>query len=152
MTKYSWLLMIFILLLGCRMNNEDDDTKTFLIVDRSSNKVLNNYEYDRDDDTLVRTQSYNQNEQVKKIIEYQYDDDGNLAKTIESSIGSPSKIVTYKTENVFDDDGRLTQTIRTSSDGELVETYFGYDENGDLRGVVEQVNKGAVIMKDYKNY
>jgi uncharacterized protein YkvS len=89
---------------------------------------------------------------VKKSVEYEYDDSGNLVKTIENAIGTTTKEITYETESYNDTSGRLIKTVRTSSEGDVVETYFGYDDDGNLRGVVEQVNKGAVIMKDYKTY
>ena len=155
MTRYFYsallLLIAGLFVTGCEIANEEDNTKSFLIVDQSDNKVLNNYEYSKDSNILVRTESYTPDQKVKKSIEYEYDSSGNLTRTTEKSIGYPIKIISYETEEIHDDQGRLIQTIRTSSEGELLETFYGYDENSKLRGVVEYLNKDSVLMKDYDN-
>ncbi len=135
-------------LFGCD-NSSIKKTKDFVIIDQPSNKVLSEYEYSKDDNTLQRTVSYGKDQNVRKIIDYEYDDKGNLSKTIESSPGGGSKEITYSTEEQKDAKGRLVKTIQTSSDGKKIETYYGYDKEGNLRGVVEQINKKSVIMKDY---
>lgn len=151
MKKIYFLLLLIFVLFGCAVG-ETDENESYLIVDQGSNKVLNKYEYAPDSQTLLKTESYNQKQLVKKSIEYEYDSSGNLVKTVENAIGTATKEITYNTETFNDTVGRLIKTVRTSSEGNVVETFFGYDEAGNLRGVVEQVNKGAVIMKDYKDY
>ena len=91
---YSALLLLIagLFITGCEIANEEDNTKSFLIVDQSDNKVLNNYEYSKDSNTLVRTESYTPDQKVKKSIEYEYDSSGNLTRTTEKSIGYPIKI------------------------------------------------------------
>ncbi|MBI9108046.1 MAG: hypothetical protein JEZ04_14960 [Spirochaetales bacterium] len=149
MKKVPFLLLLPFFVLSCVPGSEDGNTKEYVIVDQNSNKVLSSYEYTEDTNTLVRTSSYNQKQQVKKGIEYEYDTQGNLVKTIETVPGSDPKTITYESEREFDAAGRLVKIIRTSSEGKVVETNFGYDETGTLRGVVEQTDKGAVLMKDY---
>ena len=147
---YVILSTALIVLSGCAVGDQEDETKTYMIVDQDTNKVLNNYEYSADGKTLLSTKSYAEDQSVNKQIEYEYDDDGNLLMKTETVEGSSPKVITYETEEEYDSRGRLAKTIRRSSEGELLETYFGYDEAGELRGVVEQLNKGPVIMKDYK--
>jgi len=149
MNKLPFLLAICVIFIGCGTGDSNNSTKEFLIVDQDSNKVLNSYEYSTDSDVLVRTGSYNQKQQVEKDIQYEYDNSGNLVKTIETVAGSPPKTITYETKTEFDAAGRLVKIIRTSSDGQVVETNFGYDETGTLRGVVEQEGRGTLLMKDY---
>ncbi|MBN2658865.1 MAG: hypothetical protein JXR86_17555 [Spirochaetales bacterium] len=143
------LILVPIFLTGCSAIEEPEQTKTYLIVDQTSNKAINAYDYSLDDNTLVRTISYDEREQIKKHVTYEYDNNGNLIKTVEKAAGAPEKTVTYITDDFYDDRGYLIKTVRTSSDGDLVETYYGYDENNFLRGVVEQVNQSSTLMKDY---
>jgi len=151
MKKIYFLLLLVFVFFGCETGAKDEN-KSYLIVDQDSNKVLNRYEYEPEGQTLLKTESYNQKQLVKKSVEYEYDSSGNIVKTIETAIGTATKEITYNTETFNDAAGRLIKSVRTSSEGDVVETFFGYDETGSLRGVVEQVNKGAVIMKDYKDY
>lgn len=149
MRKIPFLLLISVLFTGCFAAGNDSSTKEFVIVDQGSNKILNSYEYSTESGDLLRTSSYDQKQQVNKGIEYEYDTQGNLVKTIENVPGAVPKTVTYETSRESDAAGRIVKIIRTSSEGQVVETSFGYDETGTLRGVVEQVDKGAVLLKDY---
>ena len=148
MYRLALFFIVAVLLFGCD-NSSIKKTKNFVIIDQPSNKVLNEYEYSTSDNTLQRTVSYGKNQEVKKIIDYEYDNKGYLSKTIESSPGRDSKEIIFSTEEQKDAKGKLSKTIQTSSDGKKIETYYGYDKEGNLRGVVEQVNKKSVIMKDY---
>lgn len=152
MKKFIVLIFILIALAGCSLKDDENQTKSYMILDQDTNKVLNNYEYSSDGKTLLSTKSYAGDQSVKKIIEYEYDDKGYLESTVETLAGSSPKTVTYDIEEIYDSLGRLEKTVRTSSEGDVIETYYGYDESGTLRGVVEQINKGAVIMKDYSTY
>ncbi|GEM_PF-6013520 len=148
MYRLILLFLAGILLFGCT-NNYISKTKNYLIVDQPSNKVISEYEYNESDNTLRRTISYGKDGKVKKIINYEYDRRGYLIKTVESVPLQESKEITYYTEEHKDKSGRLVKTIQISSEGKKIETYYGYDEEGNLRGVVEQVNNKSVIMKDY---
>lgn len=148
MYRLALLFIIAALLFGCN-NSNLSKTKNYVIVDQPSNKVISEYEYSETDNTLKRTLSYGKDQNVKKIINYEYDNKGYLSKTIESAPGVESKEITYSTEEQKDAKGRLAKTIQTSSAGKKIETYYGYDKDGNLRGVVEQTNKKSVIMKDY---
>ena len=148
MRRLPFLLLITGLLFGCAAG-EDSSTKEFVIVDQESNKILNSYEYSNDSGELVRTSSYDQKQQVRKGVEYEYDAEGYLVKTVETVPGAAPKTITYETEREYDAAGRIVKLIRTSSEGEIIETNFGYDETGTLRGVVEQVDKNTVLMQDY---
>ena len=149
MKKIYGFLLVVLILIGCSAGKQEDETKTYMIVDQDTNKVLNNYEYTLDGKTLLSTRSYAGDESVKKSVEYEYDDKGYLERMIIDKDGSSTKIITFETEEVYDSIGRLEKLVRTSSEGDVVETFFGYDETGELRGVVEQLNSGSVIMKDY---
>ncbi|RKX82598.1 MAG: hypothetical protein DRP57_09565 [Spirochaetes bacterium] len=148
MYRLALVFITMVLLFGCN-NNNISKTKNYVIVDQPSNKVISEYEYDEADNTLKRTISYGNDENVKKIISYEYDNKGYLSKTIESVPNKEQKEITYSMEEVKDAAGRLVKTIQTSSDGKKIETYYGYDKEGNLRGVVEQVNNKSVMMKDY---
>jgi len=154
MTRHFYLVLIVLLvpiLFGCELKTAESNTRSFVIVDQSTSKVINNYEYSIDSDQLLRTESYNSDGKIVKGVDYEYDNTGNLSRTTEVSKGYPTKSITYDTEDVFDKSGRLIETIRKSSEGEMVETFYGYDETGTLRGVVEQIDKSAVMMQDYDN-
>ena len=147
----SVLLFFLLIFSGCNISGtKTADTKTFIILDQASNKVLNTYEYDQTD-TLLRTESFNSEQKAVSVIEYQYDSRGNLLTTQEIKPGGKSIYNTYTTDDKYDSSSRLIKSTRTSSDGTIIETYYGYDENGILRGVVEQTDKDSVIMKDYEN-
>lgn len=148
MYRFIIVIPIFFFLAGCSVGS-DRNTEQFVIIDQQTNKVLNRYEYSKSDGRLIGTESYNDQQKVRKDIEYEYDSKGNLVKTVERSAGSSPKVVTYHSTQQYDSAGRLVKTTRTSSDGEVVETHFGYDETGTLRGVVEQVDADSVLMKDY---
>ncbi len=148
MKKISPILFAVLIFAGCAANDESA-VKEYLIVDQSSNKIINRYEYTEDTDTLVRTVSYTANEETARDIEYEYDTKGMLVKTVENIPGQPSRTVTYETKAEYDSSGKLTALIRTSSEGEVIETHFGYDETGTLRGVVEKDAKGSLLMQDY---
>ena len=151
MIRFSYFILLIVLVAGCKVNTEPESTKSFVIIDQTSNKVINNYEYSVDTEKLVRTESYNENGEIVKSSNYEYDDAGNLNKTIKASRGYPTKSISYETEDIYDSSGNLIKTIRTSSDGQLIETFYGYDDTGKLRGVVEQIDKSAVMMQDYDN-
>jgi hypothetical protein len=146
--RYLFVLLLSLFLIGCSLNSEED-THSFLIVDQATNSLVNSYNYSNVDDSLVSTESYNDNQVLVKRVEYQWDGDGNLASTTENAIGVPQRTIHYVTEHSYDEDGRLVQTIRTSSDGNVLETSYGYDETHTLRGVMERLNYESVMMKDY---
>lgn len=148
MKKYSLILFTVLLALGCS-SDKSEATKEYLIVDQSSNKIINRYEYTEDTNELVRAASYGTDEEIEKQIEYEYDDSGILIKAIESVPGQEKRIITYETAKEFDGNGKLVKLIRTSSDGEVMEYHFGYDDEGTLRGVVEKDSDGNLLMQDY---
>lgn len=148
MKRVILLLSGLLLLAGCKADDADA-VKEYLIVDQNSNKILNRYEYTEITGQLVRTESYNGKEEIEKDIEYEYDSKGFLVKTIEHVPGETSRTVSYDTEPEYDSSGRLVKLVRTSSVGDVVETHFGYDETGTLRGVVEKDSRGGVLMQDY---
>ena len=154
MARYFYLVLIVLLvpiLFGCEIKTSESNTRSFVIVDQNTSKVINNYEYSIDSDQLVRTESYNSAGEIVKGVDYEYDNTGNLSRTTKASKGYPTKSITYETEDVFDQSGRLIETIRRSSEGEIIETFYAYDDSGTLRGVVEQIDKSAVMMQDYDN-
>lgn len=144
----SAVMLAAFFLAGCGAAKEEA-VKEYLIVDAASSKIINRYEYTEETNNLVRTVSYTDQERLDKNIEYEYDSKGFLVKTIEQVPGLPARTVTYDNKLEFDSSGKLIKMIRTSSDGEVVETNFGYDENGVLRGAVEKDSRGNLIMKDY---
>ena len=148
MKRIILLLSILLLLAGCKPD-DSEGVKEYLIVDQGSNKILNRYEYTEKTDRLVRTESFNSKEELERDIEYEYDSNGFLTKTVEHVPGRSPVTVTYDTRMVHDSSGRLVKLVRTSSRGDVVETHFGYDENGTLRGVVENDSRGGVMMQDY---
>ncbi|HAK45570.1 MAG TPA: hypothetical protein DCO79_06580 [Spirochaeta sp.] len=148
MKKIILLLAAVLVLAGCKAG-DDEAVKEYLIIDSSSNKIINRYEYSEKSNELVRTVSYTDEEKLEKKIEYEYDSRGFLVQTVEQVPGLDSKVVTYETTEEFDSSGKLVKLVRTSSDGEVVETHFGYDETGMLRGVVEKDSRGNLLMKDY---
>ena len=147
MKKVSLIFLAALFVTGC--GGRDDGTKEFLVVDAGSSKILNKYEYSADTDELARTYSYTDDEKIEKKIDYEYDSNGYLVKTVEYIPGKPERTVTYETTPEYDSTGRLIKLVRISSEGEIVETNFGYDEDGTLRGVVEQDNRSGLLMQDY---
>jgi hypothetical protein len=147
MKIFSLVILAVLFIAGC--GNKEDSTKEFLVVDSGSNKILNKYEYIADTDELARTYSYTDDEKIEKKIDYEYDSNGYLVKTVEYIPGKPEKTVTYETTPEYDSSGRLVKLVRISSEGKIVETHFGYDETGTLRGVVEKDNRSALMMQDY---
>ncbi len=134
---------------GCGLFAEEEETKSFVIIDQDTNDVLNEYKYSSDGKTLLKTLSYDSDQKVSKTVTYEYDDAGYLARTVSTPTGGSETAVTWYTEEVYDDNDRLIQISRSASDGTELNTYFGYDEDGELRGVVEQHDDESVFMKDY---
>lgn len=154
--KKTYLILCLLGLLGliiqgCSFENRKN-VDQFVITDRSSGKVLNSYDYSKTSGRLLSTASYAEDGTARKITEYEYDAGGNLERTVVSSslpTGIVKEITGYKIQKEYDNQNRLVKTIQTTDTGETIETFFGYDEAGKLRGVVERDGGGNLMMMDY---
>jgi hypothetical protein len=146
-------LAVLLLLAGCAAQEEVAVTK-YVVRDQASGKALNSYEYVKDTAKRLRASTYDTDTtKTKSITDYEYDVKGDLKRTIKQAAGrveSTTTIVNYTTSREYDADNRLTKVVQTGDDGTVVETYYGYDDTGTLRGVVQKApNDDTLLMKDY---
>lgn len=151
MKKILFCLIIIASFSGCGLfTSLFQKEETFIVVDRDSNAVLNKYQYDYSkENPLIRTESYDSSQRLSRIREYTYDEKGYVRTITEEYAGGTSRVIEFITTEERDSQGRLTKVIQHSSAGDKVETFYGYDEQGKLRGTVLRSNNDSVIMKDY---
>ncbi len=148
-------LSLPLLLLNCSLRRENTtagNTQRFVITDGATGKVAATYDYDTESRRLKETVVYDSQEQAKRSIEYSFDEDGELDQQIvQRPVGSGmnTDIITYHMEKEYNPQGRLVKTVQTASTGEIIETFYGYDSQGSLRGVVQRNGSGALMMMDY---
>jgi hypothetical protein len=148
MKKYLPLLFIMAFLSACQDESQQSEDNVFVVVDRSSNRTLSIYETDSKD-RIVRTQSFDPSGYIGQSREFQYDENGYVGMMTEQKRGKAPRTTYYSNVLIRDTQGRV-ETVRTiTSDGDKLETYYGYDENGILRGTSQTFNDDSVIMKDY---
>ena len=155
--KNSWVLWVTAagcLILGSacsfapRHSSENDQ---YIVIDSSSRNVLDAYEYGSDTGNLLKTTTYDGNGRIRRATEYAYGSDGNLSsRTVKIPQGGRllTSVTSYDVKKEYDAQNRLVKTVQTADSGETVETYYGYDENGTLRGVVQKTGD-AIMMMDY---
>lgn len=148
--RHITIFLIVALSLGsCSLFGKSDEGPVYMVVDKGTNKAMSTY-YTDGDDRVTRTESYDGNEVVARIRDFEYDDSGYVRAMTERSAGGAERTVNYVTTVVRGEGGRIEKIVQSSDDGEELETYFGYDEAGTLRGsVVRSVGTDSVVMKDY---
>ena len=121
---------------------------TIVVMDKASNRALSAYETGAKDQ-IVRTLTYGEASRVNRSRSFSYDEEGYLGRMDEQEPGKAPRTVIYTNEFIRDSQGQL-QTVRTiTSEGDQIESYLVYDENGILRGNALKMNETTVIMKDY---
>jgi len=146
------LPIVLLFIQGCTLSLKDT-TKEFVITDRESGKVLDKYEYDISDNRLSRVVTYTDEQETRTVTEFSYDKNGNISRTVVNQKGIngiQTKKIEYTFTEEYDEQNRLIKTITRGDDGTEVETLFGYDETGELRGVAELSRDGSLLMKDYE--
>lgn len=146
-------LSLLLAMAGCSAQQEDVVTR-YVVRDQPTGKALSSYEYLKDTTTRLRASTFDaQTTKAKTITDYEYDAKGDLKRTTRQVAGTAAgtpKVTNYAVERVYDGSGRLTKTVQTGDDGTVVETYYGYDETGTLRGVVQKAaGDDSLLMKDY---
>ncbi|GAB6091530.1 hypothetical protein [Spirochaeta dissipatitropha] len=150
MKKVFLLLMTMVLSGSCGLFSDFSREEAVFVVVDSSNQVLNTYEYDfRESSSPLRTVSYNNPARDAHERRFSYDERGYVSRMYEKVPGQAERVISFQTSEVYDEDGRLIQLVQTSSLGEVIETYYGYDETGRLRGTVVQTAGSTLEMKDY---
>ena len=139
-----WLAPLALFACGLRAN----DVERFVIVDRDSNRTLTSYEYNRSG-ALTQVQSYGAGERVDRVVEVQQDADGNVLRTVATERLGGIEVVDYQVDTEHDAAGRVTKTVIRRSDGHTVETHYGYDESGTLRGAVQVTDGDMLLMQEY---
>jgi hypothetical protein len=123
----------------------------YKIVDKSSGRLRAVYTLTDSQRRPSRIDSYNSRQQLVRSYDLEYDGEGRLARkatTINTSAAPLTSETTYSYVDTFDSAGKLSSTTQTSSDGKVVSTYFGYDDAGKARGVVEKTGS-TILAKDY---
>ena len=69
MKRIILLLSVLLLFAGCKPD-QNEGVKEYLIVDQGSNKILNRYEYTESTEQLVRSESFNSDEEIERDIQY----------------------------------------------------------------------------------
>ena len=129
------------------------ETKKFLITDQISGRVLDTYEYSIDTGDLARVIVFADNQEARQVTEFSYDRHGKLTRSITQARGITqlqTKVIDYNVVEEYDGQNRLVKTLQTGNDGLMVETLYGYDEQGRLRGVAQMKEDGTVLMMDYE--
>lgn len=152
--SYSILFIIVFAAAGCGLRKDfnKDDTKSFVITDSSTGKVTATYDYDVKTTQLKKTVVFDSEGEASRSVEYTFDEDGELREQIiQRPVGDSleTNVVDYTTRKFYDTQGRLVKTVQTSSTGEIIESFYGYDSSGELRGVVQRSEDGALMMMDY---
>jgi hypothetical protein len=149
------LLIVFamtIFLTGSCSLGSPTATKKFSIVDRSSGRLLASYAMAPGARLPARIDSYDADQKLLRTYELEYDGGGRLSRSIVTTnvVSRPplTAETSYTYSDVRDASGRLIHTDQYSSAGEKVETFYGYDETGQPRGVVER-NGRSLVMKDF---
>jgi hypothetical protein len=123
----------------------------YKIVDKSSGRLRAVYTLTDGQRRPSRIDSYNARQQLVKSYDLEYNNDGRLAHKVTTITTPAAPLVsetTYSYVDTFDSAGKLESTTQTASDGKVVSTYFGYDDNGKARGVVEKTGN-SILAKDF---
>ena len=144
------MTILVIFLLSCPAE-APKSTKRFVVVDKKTNRALNAYEYDAATEKLKKIDIYNpESLRVTRSIEYTIDDDGTVLKTVESRYNGATVVTNYTLSKEYDTKQRLVKTVQTADTGKRIETVYGYDETGTLRGAVQKNEDNSLLMKDYE--
>ena len=148
--RHITIFLIVALGLGsCSLFGKSDEGPVYMVVDKGTNTAISTY-YTDGSERITRTESYDGNEFVSRVRDFEYDDSGYVRAMTERSAGGAERTVMYTTTVVRGESGRIEKIVQRSDDGEELETFFGYDEEGTLRGsVVRSVGTDSVVMKDY---
>jgi YD repeat-containing protein len=142
---------LFLIFQGCSLR-QTEETKKFVITDQSSGRVLDTYEYDTASGNIQRVVIFSDTQQARSVTEFAHDGEGRLARTItqaRSLTHVQTEVVDYSVTEEYDGQNRLIKTVQSGTDGNIVETMYGYDEQGRLRGVAQMLEDGTVVMMDY---
>jgi YD repeat-containing protein len=123
----------------------------YKIVDKASGRLRAVYTLNDGERRPSRIDSYNSRQQLARSYDLSYDAEGRLSRKVTTitTVAAPlTSQTTYSYVDTFDSSGRLSSTTQTSSEGKVTSTYFGYDEAGKARGVVEKTGS-SVLAKDY---
>ncbi len=144
-------LLTCVFLAACALGSSNSPKK-YLIVDHTTGRILNSVEVTPGTTRPSRIVSYGPERNIIGEQQLQYDTQGRLAsRSIIKNLpggGVITDLTTYTYKEITDASGKLVRTEQYSSKGEVVQTYYGYDEQGKARGVVEK-NGTALMMKDY---
>ncbi len=157
MKKNRFLQGLLVLSLGlvisCSFDSgSGDKTRRFVITDSASGNVLSSYDYNAQSGRLVQSAAYGPDNAAKRVTQYVYDTAGNLSQSIvQTPVNGKlvSSVINYRTEVEYDAANRLTKARQISDTGDTVEVFYGYDETGTLRGVVEKKSDDSLLMMDY---
>lgn len=144
------LLLLFIFLQACAL--KEIPVKEYVIADAETGRVLDTYEYEAETSQLLRVITYGDDQKANKTIEFSYDQDGNLSRAVIQRRGLQAvetSIVDYAVAEEYDDQNRLVKTTAWGDNGEQVETYYQYNDQGTVHKVSQTAQDGSVIMKEY---
>ena len=142
-------VFVFILLQACSL--QQMRFHEFVITDMTTGDVLDTYEYDTATDQLNRLITYGDNQQAKKTIEFSYDSEGNISRALVQKRGLNGieiEMLDYTVSEETDDQERLIKTTVSADNGELVETYYLYNDQGSVRGISQVASDGSVLLKE----
>jgi hypothetical protein len=139
------------LLVACSLD-PGPKMKKFVVVDKPSGRTLSTYSYAPGAARPSEIHSYGPDRRLVESHYLVYDAQNRLVSdslTKTSAKGSASSsLISYSYDETVDDAGKLARSVQTSSSGQVVETYYGFDETGKARGVVQKAGD-TLIMKDY---
>jgi hypothetical protein len=144
------LLFLFLILQACTL--KEAPVQEFVIADAETGRVLDTYEYDTGTSQLVRVITYGENQKANKTIEFSYDPDGNLSRAVIQRRGFQAvetDIVDYAVKEEYDEKNRLVKTTAWGDNGEEIETYYQYNDQGTVHKVTQTAQDGSVMMKEY---
>jgi hypothetical protein len=148
--KTVLLLFAVAVFFGCSLDKKETADNTILVVDRSSNQALSSYETDNQG-RVIRTQTYESSGQVARSRTFLYDSRDLVSDMVEHTARMATRSIHYFNEIDEDGEGRVQKITVTSSEGKVIEHFFGYDEKGTLRGTVTQYdrNRNNLLLRDY---
>lgn len=127
-------------------------TRKYLIVDQSTGRLLSSYEVAPDARRPERIVTYDQTGEIHKTFTLTYDAEERLVGSVVTTpvqTGAPLQEETsYTYKEVRDADGNLVRTDQLASTGTLTQVFYGYDDTGTARGVVQKTDTN-LMMKDY---
>ncbi len=150
-TLIAAALALSFALIGCSLD-AGSKTKKYVIVDRGTGNTVSTYEYREGESRPMQIHAYGRDRNLKASYRLYYDEEGRLAENTivkTSARGVPSSsILSYTYTDTYEAGGVLLQSVQKASNGEETSTFYGYDEVGKLRGVVQKSGSG-LVMKDY---